>query len=54
MDRIQTYLRIECRAWSMNYEEFDNGVVNYPVAIIELSDGSIVLPYAADVVFLDK
>lgn len=31
-------------AWSMNYEEFDNGAVNYPVAIVELSDGSIVLP----------
>ena len=40
--------------WSVNYEEYDNGAVNYPVAIVEFSDGSIALPYASDVVFLDK
>ena len=41
-------------SWSVNYEEFDNGAANYPVAIVEFSDGSIALPYADDVVFLDK
>lgn len=41
-------------AWSANYEEYDNGAVNYPVAIVEFLDGSIALPYANDVVFLDK
>lgn len=40
--------------WSMNYEEIENGAVNYPVAIVEFPDGSIALPYAADVVFLDN
>ena len=41
-------------SWSVNYEEFNNGAANYPVAIVEFSDGSIALPYAADVIFLDK
>ncbi len=27
--------------WGSNYEEFENGAVNYNVAIIELEDGSI-------------
>lgn len=27
--------------WGCNFEEFENGVGNYSVAIIELADGSI-------------
>ena len=32
--------------WGVNYEEFENGAVNYTIAIVELSDGTIeeVLP----------
>lgn len=36
-----------------NYEEFDNGPGNYSVAIVELPDGSIIMPMADDIKFLD-
>jgi hypothetical protein len=37
----------------MNYEEFASGPGNFPVAIVEESDGRVVLPVADDVVFTD-
>lgn len=27
--------------WGCNYEEFDNGAVNYSTAIVEMPDGSV-------------
>lgn len=39
--------------FSIDYEEFESGPGHYPVAIVELKDGRIVLPYADDIRFLD-
>ena len=36
-----------------NYEEFETGVGNYSVAIIELPNGEVVMPVADDIQFLD-
>ncbi len=40
--------------WSINYEEFNDGIGNYPCAIIEKDDGSIEIEDAASVQFLDR
>ncbi len=32
--------------WGSNYEEFENGAGNFTVAIVELKDGSIIMPPA--------
>lgn len=39
--------------WGSNYEEYENGVGNYSVAIVELPDGTIVMPVADDICFLE-
>lgn len=39
--------------WASEYEEFDTGAVNYPVAIVELDDGTVITPHATDIKFLD-
>ena len=39
--------------WGNQYEEFENGAGNYTVAIVELPDGSVVMPVACDIQFLD-
>lgn len=41
-------------SWSIDFEEFDGGPGNYPVAIIELADGKVVTCMADSVVFLDR
>ena len=35
--------------WGSNYEEFENGAGNYSVAIVELPDGTVVMPVADDI-----
>jgi len=39
--------------WGSNYEEFENGPGNYSVAIVELPDGTVVMPVPDDICFLD-
>ena len=40
--------------WGSNYEEFENGAGNYSVAIVELPDGTVVMPVADDICFLES
>lgn len=41
--------------WGVEYEEInDYGVGNYSVAIVELSNGEIVMPFASNIQFLDS
>ena len=40
--------------WGTGYEEFEEGPGNYTCAIIELPDGTIEMPMADDIQFLDK
>lgn len=40
--------------WGSNYEEFENGAGNYTVAIVELPDGTVVMPMADDICFLES
>lgn len=40
-------------SFGVNYAEFDNGPGNYSIAIIELSDGTIVTPPADLIKFID-
>lgn len=40
--------------WGCNYEEFESGIGNYSVAIVELPDGRVIMPVADDIVFVDK
>lgn len=39
--------------FAVSYEEFDNGVGNYPVAIVEWDDGSVGIVSADQIQFLD-
>ncbi len=39
--------------WGSSYEEFENGAGNYSVAIVELPDGTVVMPVADDICFLE-
>lgn len=39
--------------WGSNYEEYENGAGNYSVAIVELPDGTVIMPVADDISFLD-
>lgn len=39
--------------WGSNYEEYENGACNYTVAIVELLDGTIVMPRADDIRFIE-
>lgn len=41
-------------SWGSDYDEFENGVGNYSVAIVELPDGSVVTPMVRDIQFLDS
>lgn len=38
--------------WGSNYEEYENGAGNYSVAIVELPDGTVIMPVADDICFL--
>jgi hypothetical protein len=38
--------------WGNDYEEFENNIGNYTVAIVELADGSVVTPTTNDIKFL--
>ncbi len=40
--------------WGSNYEEFENGPGNYSVAIVELPDGTVVMPVADDICFEEE
>lgn len=40
--------------FSVQYEELGGGIGVYPVAIVELPDGTIVEPLAEDIRFLDR
>ena len=40
--------------WGQNFEEIYGDVGQYTTAIVELPDGRIVTPAAADIIFLDK
>ena len=40
--------------WGSNYEEYENGAGNYSVAIVELPDGTVVMPVADDICFLES
>lgn len=39
--------------WGSDYEEFESGPGNYSVAIVELPDGTVVMPIADDICFLE-
>lgn len=39
--------------WGSNYDEFESGAGNYTVAIVELPDGTVVMPMADDICFLE-
>ena len=39
--------------WGVEYEEFENGAVNYTVAIVEMPDGTIQTPIPQLIRFLD-
>jgi len=39
--------------WGVDYEELNDGVGTYSVAIVELDDGQIRLPYASMVQFIN-
>ena len=56
---VVTYLNGEeskaiFRAFSTDYEELNNGVGQYPVAIVELEDGSLDAVYVDQVRFTDR
>ncbi len=40
--------------WGSNFEEFENGAGNYSTAIVELPDGTVVMPVADDICFLES
>jgi hypothetical protein len=40
--------------WGVDYEEFETGPGNFSVGIIETVDGKVHMPFASDIVFLDK
>lgn len=40
--------------FSVQYEELRDGIGVYPVAIVELPDGSVVEPLADEIQFLDR
>lgn len=40
--------------WGCTYEEFEAGPGNYSVAIVELPDGTIIMPYPTDLQFLPE
>ena len=42
------------RAFGSEYEELNNGVGQYPVAIVELKDGSLQSVYVEQVRFVDR
>ena len=37
--------------WGVNYEEYENGPANFTVGIVELSDGTIIMPIAESIQF---
>jgi hypothetical protein len=39
--------------WSSDYEEFESGCGNYAVGVVEHDDGSVALPRADYITFLD-
>jgi hypothetical protein len=39
--------------WGNGFEEFEDGVGNYSIAIVELPDGKVVTPEPNEIVFLD-
>ena len=39
--------------WGSGYEEFEAGPGNYTIALVELSDGSIITPQPTEIKFLD-
>lgn len=39
--------------WGSSYEEFESGAGNYSVAIVELPDGTVAMPVADDICFLE-
>ena len=39
--------------WGNSYEEFENSACNFSVAIVELPDGTVVMPAADDICFLE-
>lgn len=41
-------------SWGTDYEEFESGAGNFSVAIVELSDGTIIMPRADMVKFIEK
>lgn len=40
--------------WGVNYEEFEKGPGNYTCAVVEKDDGTVGMPLAHMVKFLDK
>jgi len=44
-----------CLGFSVDYEELNNGIGQFPVAIVEKDcNGRIELPYVKDIRFIDK
>lgn len=39
--------------WGSNYEEYDNGAASFTVGIVELSDGTVIMPIARWIQFID-
>ena len=40
--------------WALTYEQTNDGIGNYPVALVELSDGSIQCVPPDHIIFIDK
>lgn len=40
--------------FSTNYDEYQDGPASYPVAVVELEDGSVILPAANTITFTDR
>lgn len=40
--------------WGCDYDEFEDGAGNFSVAIVELEDGTVLMPRADNVKFIKK
>lgn len=39
--------------WGCSYEEFETGIGNFTVAVVELPDGKVIMPAADRIQFID-
>ena len=53
IDQKNVWIEGSFHGWFQNYEEFESGPGNYPVAIVEEPSGKIRLCHAESVTFLN-